>query len=96
MTDFHAELQKLRRNTDKLLAQLKRLKSENQALSEENERLHGEKKDASKKIGDLENKNINLQLSKTLEGGRSVDAALRQRLDELIKEIDDCITHLKD
>ena len=73
------------------------LKIENEQLVSKNKELEGDLTARDKNIADIQNKNINLQISRTLEkGGKDKTAGFRQMLDEYIKEIEAVIAHLKD
>jgi predicted RNase H-like nuclease (RuvC/YqgF family) len=87
----------IRKKIGKLSKEHFQLKSENKSLSSENERLLGELAELNKKIEEIQNKDINLHLSRALEeDGAGKSADLRQRLDEYIREIDTVIAFLKD
>lgn len=82
---------------------IKRIVAENKALTEAREKLESENKklaltlaERDKKIEEIQNKNINLQLSRVLGNGFAGESDLRQRLDEYIGEIDATIAHLKE
>ncbi len=70
-------------------------KAEKLSLLEENLGLKQALAEEKKKVAELENKNINLQLSGKFAGGAGDNEALKQKLDEFIKEIDTCIAQWK-
>ena len=87
----------IRKKIGKLSKEFLELKTQNKSLISENERLLGELAMLNKKIEEIQNKDINLHLSRALEedgAGKADD--LRQRLDEYIREIDNCIAMLND
>ena len=91
-SQFEAIAQKVRSLTEliqKLQVTKDNLQTEKEQALEENIALH-------KKIEDLENKNINLQLlQKASDDEKAGTEVLRQKLDAFITEIDDCITRIK-
>ena len=90
-------LGEIKKKIGKLSKEYLQLKSDNKSLNSENERLLSELAGLNKKIEEIQNKDINLHLSRALEDGKAGDAAdLRQRLDEYIREIDAVIAFLKD
>ena len=73
------------------------LKIENEQLLKRNNQLSTDLNDMDKKIADIQNKNINLQISRALEkGGTEKSTGFKQMLDEYIMEIESVIAHLKD
>jgi predicted nuclease with TOPRIM domain len=73
------------------------LKIENEQLIGRNDQLNKDMNDRDKKIADIQNKNINLQISRALEkGGTEKSTGFKQMLDEYIMEIESVIAHLKD
>src|ERR1039458_6614081 len=73
------------------------LKIENEQLLKRNNQLSTDLNDMDKKIADIQNKNINLQISRALEkGGTKKSTGFKQMLDEYIMEIESVIAHLKD
>ena len=87
----------IKKKVSKISKQYLQLKSENKSLADENERLLGELAGLNKKIEEIQNKDINLHLSRALEeDGAGKSADLKQRLDEYIREIDAVIALLKD
>jgi len=97
MENQNIRIGEIKKKINKLTRQYLQLKSENNSLSKENERLTGELYGLNKKIEELQNKDINLHLSRALEdGGAGKSADLTQRLDEYIKEIEAVIAFLKD
>jgi len=81
---------------------IRRLIEVNEAISNENERLKQKVSELSEKISTLtgslhekENKTITLSLANTLEYNIGVEKG-KEKLDELIEEIDRCINVLSD
>ena len=92
----NANIAILSRNAEQLVLAYKQLKAENEVLKAENARIQAELGLGLKKLEELENKNINLQLSKSLEHvGVSSNTLFKDKLDEFIKELDECIANLK-
>ena len=97
MNDIEIQVFQLRINMKKLLDMNKRLKDQVKNLKDENARLQRDVTERSKKLEDLENKNLNLQISKSFDALDNEDVVgLRERLDEFIQEIDECIQSLRD
>jgi regulator of replication initiation timing len=67
--------------------------AENQALKIENEHLKIEKKNLRKEIDDLKEKNKFLQLSKSIIK-KEDKSEIRKTINDLVREIDNCITLL--
>lgn len=94
MADLSFEAQRLKYNLEKLLKAYGKLKEENKRLRQEQQGLSGALEEERKKNEDLEKKNLNLQLTRSYGKGTAENESLKNRLDELIKEIDSCIDHL--
>jgi len=87
----------IKKKVSKLTRQIIGLKTENEGLIKTNETLLEELAVLNKKIEEIQNKDINLHLSRALEeDGAGKSADLRQRLDEYIREIEEVIAFLKD
>ena len=90
-------LGEIKKKIGKLSKEYLQLKSDNKSLNSENERLLSELAGLNKKIEEIQNKDINLHLSRALEeDGAGKAADLRLRLDEYIREIEAVIALLKD
>jgi regulator of replication initiation timing len=96
MSELNRQLDQIKQDLKKLVHLYNALKVENQRLLSDNAGLHATLDDQAKKIEELENKNLTLQISKTVAGDKLNNAALKQKLNEFIKEIDDCLAHLKE
>ncbi len=93
----NSRIGEIKKKIARLSVQYLQLKSENKSLDIENKRLLDELGAANKKIEEIQNKDINLHLSRALEeDGAGKAADLRQRLDEYIREIEAVIALLKD
>jgi len=97
MENHNVRIGEIKKKVNRITRQFIELKVENESLIKENERLLGQLEVLNKKIEEIQNKDINLHLSRALEDGRAGEATdLRQRLDEYIREIEAVITFLKD
>ncbi len=97
MEDQNKRISDIRQMTGRLVKQFKELRKENNSLKEANMQLKATLDEAHKKIEEIQNKDINLHLSRALEHGEERDeAGLRQRLDDYIREIEAVIAFLKD
>jgi uncharacterized coiled-coil DUF342 family protein len=94
MENIKSELHRLEQNLTSFLTKINTLQNENKALKKQLYEALEEADKLKKKNEELENKNINLQITRTLRGGKSEHKELKQRLDSLIKEVDECITTL--
>jgi regulator of replication initiation timing len=94
MEDLRAELQRIRNSVTQLVTAYQVLKMENTRLRMMNSELTAAVDEERKKNEDLENKNLNLQLTRSFGKDTKEKDGLRQRLDELIREIETCITHM--
>ena len=96
MSELNRQLDQIKQDLKKLVHLYNALKTENQRLLSDNAGLCATVDDQAKKIEELENKNLTLQISKTVAGDKLNNTALKQKLNEFIKEIDDCLAHLKE
>lgn len=95
MSDLAKQLGDIKQKLRRFILLYNQAKAERIALLEENLNLKAELSEEKKKVAELENKNINLQLSGKFAGAAGDNGALKQKLDEFIKEIDTCIAHWK-
>jgi predicted nuclease with TOPRIM domain len=93
MAEPFKQLQDIKQKLKKFTLLFDQLKAEKNKLLDENIHLRTALDAEKKKVTELENKNINLQLSGKFSGGDN--DALKQKLDEMIKEIDTCIAQWK-
>ncbi len=97
MEDQNKRISEIRQKIGRLVKQYDQLKKDNNGLREANLRLSEALESAHKKIEEIQNKDINLHLSRALENGEAENTAgLKQRLDEYIREIEAVIAFLKD
>jgi len=96
MEDTNAKLKLVKTRIKTIVTDYKRLKTEKDRLAEQNEALSLALQERDKKIEEIQNKNLNLQLSRALGKGDAGETDLRHRLDEYIREIEATIAHLKD
>jgi len=97
MEDQNKRISEIRQKTGRLVKQYNQLKEDNNGLREAYNKLSEDLAEAHKKIEEIQNKDINLHLSRALENGEAGEAAgLKQRLDEYIREIEAVIAFLKD
>jgi uncharacterized coiled-coil DUF342 family protein len=86
-------LENIRTKAEKLIEENARLRSEYQQLLDEMSQLRNQADDTQKSIKELENKNVNLQLSKTIDNTEK--NKLKAVIEELIVEIDKGLELLK-
>ena len=94
MADLSFEMQKMKINLEKLFKAYEKLSEENKRLKQQNEAYTSEMSEARKKNEDLANKNINLQLTRSIGKGTAENESLKRKLDALISDIDSCIAFL--
>jgi len=90
---IHDRLDSIRSKAEKLIEENARLRLENQRLMDEMSQLRNQADDTQKSIKELENKNVNLQLSKTIDSNEKTK--LKAVIEELIVEIDKGLELLK-
>jgi len=86
-------LDSIRLKVEMLIDENERLKSENKQILDEMSLLRNQADDTQKSIKDLENKNVNLQLSKIIDSNEKTK--LKAVIEELIVEIDKGLELLK-
>ena len=86
-------LDNIRSKAVKLVEENKKLRLEYQQLLDEMSQLRNQADDTQKSIKELENKNVNLQLSKTIDSNEKTK--LKVVIEELIVEIDKGLELLK-
>ena len=86
-------LDNIRSKAEKLIEENTRLRLEYQQLLDEMSQLRNQADDTQKSIKELENKNVNLQLSKTIDSNEKTK--LKTVIEELIVEIDKGLELLK-
>lgn len=86
-------LDNIRSKAVKLVEENKKLRLEYQQLLDEMSQLRNQADDTQKSIKELENKNVNLQLSKTIDSNEKTK--LKAVIEELIVEIDKGLELLK-
>ena len=86
-------LENIRSKAEKLIEENTRLRLEYQQLLDEMSLLRNQADDTQKSIKELENKNVNLQLSKTIDSNEKTK--LKAVIEELIVEIDKGLELLK-
>jgi len=96
MRQIEDEIEMIRQKALKLSQSIGYLKQEKKLLQDENSRSKENEESLRKKIEELELKNLNLQLGKNIGRKKTTeDNKVKYKLEELIKEIDECIAHLK-
>jgi predicted nuclease with TOPRIM domain len=96
MEDKNVQIRKIKDRIKSLTAAFSALKQENTELKTRNAELARQLSEHDKKMEEIQNKNINLQVSRALGKGGAGETDLRHRLDEYIGEIEAVIAHLKD
>ena len=86
-------LENIRSKAEKLIEENTKLRLEYQQLLDEMSQLRNQADDTKKSIKVLENKNVNLQLSKTIDSNEKTK--LKAVIEELIVEIDKGLELLK-
>lgn len=94
-TELISRVEAVLQKVAKLVQALKQSRQENRKLQDENQRLQQRVEMLNKKIEELENKNLNLQITRSVESSSADNTAFKQRLDEFIQEIDECIARIK-
>lgn len=94
MAEIASMIQNLNGKVDLLIKQCDRLKSENAALEEANHALHEEIEEQGKVISELEEKNEMIKVAGALQGSGEENSEARQKINELVREIDKCIALL--
>jgi uncharacterized coiled-coil DUF342 family protein len=94
MENLKYEVHQLKRNIDALVERMKKIQGENDSLKKDLVSALDEQEELRKKNKDLENKNLNLQLTQSFGNGKSENIELKQRVEELIREVDECIADL--
>jgi len=96
MEENNARIAQIKQEIKSLVSRYSKLRQEHGALLEKNAELARLLTERDKKIEDIQNKNINLQLSRALGKSGTGETDLKHRLDEYILEIEAAIAHLKD
>ena len=88
-------IKRLRDEVERLIADHSRIAAECRALAKERDRLQGEKRRLEEKVRDLDTRLKSAELSSVMSGeGGNVERA-RQRVNNLLREIDRCIEAVK-
>jgi hypothetical protein len=96
MQEIEGKLISIGARLNSLVTLTQKLKEDKAKLLIDNDGLVRANRELNKKIEDLENKNINLQLVQKVNGAEEPgNANLKERLDAFITEIDECIARLK-
>jgi len=90
---IHNRLDSIRSKVEMLIDENEKLRSENKQIMDEMSMLKNQADDTQKSIRDLENKNVNLQLSKIIDSNEKTK--LKAVIEELIVEIDKGLELLK-
>jgi uncharacterized coiled-coil DUF342 family protein len=91
--NIQERLENIRAKAEKLIEENTKLRSEYQQLLDEMSQLKNQADDTQKSIKELENKNVNLQLSKSIDNNEKTK--LKAVIEELIVEIDKGLELLK-
>ena len=96
MQDINSQFEVITQKVRSLTGIIQELQVKHDNLQKENNQALEENKELNKKIEELENKNLNLQLlQKASDEEKAGTEVLKKRLDAFITEIDECITRIK-
>ncbi len=96
MQDINSQFEIITQKVRSLTGIIQELQVKHDNLQKENSKALEENRELNKKIEELENKNINLQLlQKASDEEKAGTEVLKKRLDAFITEIDECITRIK-
>ena len=88
-------IKRLRDEVERLIADHSRIAAECRALAKERDILKGEKRRLEEKVRELDTRLKSVELSAVLSGnGGNVERA-RQRVNSLLREVDNCIAAIK-
>lgn len=88
-------LAKIYKQVKSLQEENTRLSTDNENLRSENEELEAELKSLRNRIEELEQKNLNLQVSKAISQTEVDPQAIKAQIDQYVKDIDYCLELLK-
>lgn len=94
MKELLRKLEDLEKKLEVLLKQHREQKRENQRLAEENQILNQNKKDHEKQINELQKHIILLKVSSSVHTISGPEDS-KEKIDELVREINECIALLK-
>ena len=96
MQDINSQFEVITQKVRSLTGIIQELQVKHDNLQKENTKSLEENMELNKKIEELENKNLNLQLlQKASDEEKAGTEVLKKRLDAFITEIDECITRIK-
>ena len=96
MQDINSQFEVITQKVRSLTGIIQELQVKHDNLQKENNKTLEENMELNKKIEELENKNLNLQLlQKASDEEKAGTEVLKKRLDAFITEIDECITRIK-
>ncbi len=95
MADLNQKLAEIESQIEKILIKAQIYKAEKEALAAENKRLRKMVEAHDQKIEELENKNLSLQLSRSIVHGKGETLELKEQLEQYIQDIDQCLALLK-
>lgn len=96
MTTFEQKLWNFEVSLKDALDQLKKLRAENQDLTQKNASLLIELSEQKNLVKDLEENNKSIKLAETMSQTMGDQNELKKQIDSYIKEIDRCIALLSD
>lgn len=96
MTTFEQKLWNFEVSLKDALDQLKKLRAENQYLTQKNTSLLIELSEQKNLVKDLEENNKSIKLAETMSQTMGDQNELKKQIDSYIKEIDRCIALLSD
>ena len=88
-------IKRLRDEVEMLIADHSRIAAECRALAKERDRLQGEKRRLEEKVRDLDTRLKSAELSAVMSGENGNVERARQRVNNLLREVDRCIAAIK-
>lgn len=88
-------IKRLRDEVERLIADHSRIASECRALAKERDKLQGEKRRLEEKVRDLDTRLKSVALSAVMRGDNGNVERARQRVNNLLREVDRCIAAIK-
>jgi regulator of replication initiation timing len=94
MSETLSAISQVEQKVAKLVKNYEQLQKKYQALLTENNLLEEKLKQEQANLEEIQNKSINLQLSKQIESGGESAELIKNKIDILLEEIDKCLAAL--